>query len=468
MLLGNLDAAGRLLTSVVAPSATDSFNGGIASAPNGALRTITGTPPQFVNSFGVSATGQLYTQAGGTIDHFTGGLPFTANGSLVVQENLTPSANDPFVGGIRVGPLGGVYTVTDAAPVNSIPVNTTLPAITGSNTVGSVLTATTGVWTGYPAPTFAYQWKRGATNVGTNANTYTTVAGDAGLVITCVVTATNSSGSVQATSNGITIASGENPIITTAKAILATYGANAHVWLAGVGTVGGYPANNYIDNGVTLAAVGDAVQLVDDTTSTADMSQATVGRRPPLRDGGGGKYYWEFDGATNSRNFITQSKVINSVTALTTIIGCQYNLTSQQNVFGQSISSASSSVIDMGSDFSNQARLSLRGDNNIGTFPVSQAIVTSTPFIMTGRASPTTLDIYYNVAKVSVTSTCSDPLSGARSYIGCRIQSGQADTIVSIVLTGRIYGVIAINATVPDADLRSLQDYMALLTGVTL
>ena len=205
MLLGSLDSAGRLLTTVAAPSGTSSYNGGVASAANGALHIVAATPSVFVNGFGVSHTGQLCTAAGGAIASYQGGLPFTSNGRLVTQENLTPGANDPFVGGIRVGPLGGVYTVTDTPPVNSLPVNTTLPAITGSGIVGTALTADPGAWSGYPAPTFAYQWKRGATNVGTNSNSYMLVTADFGQSMTCVVTATNSSGSVPATSNTITV-----------------------------------------------------------------------------------------------------------------------------------------------------------------------------------------------------------------------------------------------------------------------
>jgi hypothetical protein len=66
------------------------------------------------------------------------------------------------------------------------------------------LTSTTGTWSNSPS-SFAYQWKRGATNVGTNANTYTLVTADSNAVMTCVVTATNAAGSsAPATSNSIT------------------------------------------------------------------------------------------------------------------------------------------------------------------------------------------------------------------------------------------------------------------------
>ena len=92
-------------------------------------------------------------------------------------------------------------TATPAAA----PVNTVAPDVTGANDVGSVLTTTDGTWTGNPT-SYAYQWKRGATDVGDNANTYTLVSEDAGLNMTCVVTATNANGSTPATSNIVTAA----------------------------------------------------------------------------------------------------------------------------------------------------------------------------------------------------------------------------------------------------------------------
>jgi hypothetical protein len=72
--------------------------------------------------------------------------------------------------------------------------------------VGTVCSVTNGNWTGSPTG-YAYQWKRdGTTNLGTAA-TYTLVAADVGgHQITCVVTATNATGS--------TAAPPSNPIAT--------------------------------------------------------------------------------------------------------------------------------------------------------------------------------------------------------------------------------------------------------------
>ena len=88
---------------------------------------------------------------------------------------------------------------------SSPPVNTAIPTISGTVSIGQVLTSTTGTWTGVPTPTFAYQWQRGTTNIsGATSSTYTIQLGDGGNTLRCVVTATNSAGSASANSANTT------------------------------------------------------------------------------------------------------------------------------------------------------------------------------------------------------------------------------------------------------------------------
>ena len=114
-------------------------------------------------------------------------------------------------GAINAIGWGSVYAVSSAGRTDIIgttataPVNTVLPVVSGGSYIGDLLTTTDGTWTGTPT-SFSYQWKRGVTNIGTNANTYTLVSADANTNITCVVTATNATGSTPATSNIIATA----------------------------------------------------------------------------------------------------------------------------------------------------------------------------------------------------------------------------------------------------------------------
>lgn len=89
------------------------------------------------------------------------------------------------------------------------PVNTVAPAVTGTTLVGSTLTTTNGTWTGYPAPTFTYQWQRAGVNIGgATSSTYVLVTADLGSAIRCVVTGTNTSGAASANSNSTAAVTG--------------------------------------------------------------------------------------------------------------------------------------------------------------------------------------------------------------------------------------------------------------------
>ena len=108
-----------------------------------------------------------------------------------------------------VNSSGSVYadsngTTVTTAPLTA-PVNTVAPVVSGSSTIGHVLTVGNGTWTGNPAPTFTYQWRRALVDIsGETAATYTTVTADDGIAITCRVTGTNSQGNSYAISNAIT------------------------------------------------------------------------------------------------------------------------------------------------------------------------------------------------------------------------------------------------------------------------
>lgn len=99
----------------------------------------------------------------------------------------------------------------DVTPIAlAAPSNTVAPVVSGDTSVGSVLSSTTGTWTGYFI-TYSYQWYRGASEIsGATSYTYTTVTADAGSNVTCKVTATNATAAVSADSNAILIDGGSS------------------------------------------------------------------------------------------------------------------------------------------------------------------------------------------------------------------------------------------------------------------
>ena len=170
------------------------------------------TLKQIADNLGVTTINGNYLS--GIADYYGVDLATSTDlmADILTEVGGDPSTSTDYLQDIVLA-LGGTVTINGnwmeaweaitSGPA-AAPVNTVLPNVTGTAVVGNALTTTNGTWTNSPT-SYAYQWKRGATNIGTNANSYTLVNADAGQSITCVVTATNAVGSTPATSNALTI-----------------------------------------------------------------------------------------------------------------------------------------------------------------------------------------------------------------------------------------------------------------------
>ncbi|MDX6465146.1 MAG: large repetitive protein [Gaiellaceae bacterium] len=102
---------------------------------------------------------------------------------------------------------GSASATSPASPVVAPgpPVNTALPAISGSAVQGQLLTASNGTWSGTAPFSYAYEWRRcdaaGSSCLAVSAGgSYTPVAGDVGATLRVAVTASNTAGSTTAVS----------------------------------------------------------------------------------------------------------------------------------------------------------------------------------------------------------------------------------------------------------------------------
>ena len=135
-----------------------------------------------------------------------------------------------------------------AAPTFLVPVNTVLPAITGTQTEGQTLTSSTGTWTNNPTG-YTYQWFRAAAAIsGATAVTYLLQLSDVGAVLHCKVTATNAGGSATAQSNS-TGAIAAAPTDTTPNAFSFTDVTNATL------------STVYTSNAITVAGINAAAPI---------------------------------------------------------------------------------------------------------------------------------------------------------------------------------------------------------------
>lgn len=134
-----------------------------------------------------------------------GGTPIPCE--KIAQYRLSAYAADGTIDNYRwsaipAGAIGQADLITAAEA--GAPVNTVAPAVTpASGTGATLLTATTGSWTGNPTITFARQWTlNGVDIVAATSSTYTTAAAG---TYACRITALNASGSAVATSNNAVI-----------------------------------------------------------------------------------------------------------------------------------------------------------------------------------------------------------------------------------------------------------------------
>ena len=185
------------------------------------------------------------------------------------------------------------------------PINTITPAISGLPQRASVLSATTGTWTG-SGNQFSYQWQRDggsgfAAIPGATGSTYQLTLADEGAVVRIVVTATNPEGTVSSASSATATVQAAPPISTAppvitgmtqrASTLTATQGswlgANnliTYQWQRNGVDVSGAGGPTYTlgvaDEGAKLRVVVTATNP-DGTVSATSAATATVIGAPP-------------------------------------------------------------------------------------------------------------------------------------------------------------------------------------------
>ena len=165
-----------------------------------------------------------------------------------------------------------VGTALPAAPVNMA-----APVLSGTPSVGQTLSCSQGAWTGFPSPTFSYQWLReGTPIVGSSAGTYVVQGADQGQELACQVTAMNSLGSESATSNTLQVSTAQAPVITGVTPEHGTPAGGAEVTITGTNFAGA-TAVKFGSNNATRFTVESDTKITATTPAFGGGAEDGVG-----------------------------------------------------------------------------------------------------------------------------------------------------------------------------------------------
>jgi len=191
---------------------------------HGALPVITGVP--FVGQLLTVTTGTWY---GDSISFSYQWQRGTVNidGATSSTYYVDPADEKFKLRCLVIATSGAESTIsksTSTAVIAGAPLDTSPPVLSGTQSIGSTLSVTTGTWTADTALTFTYQWYR--TNVAittSTASTYVIQSIDAGYILNCTVRATNTRGAYHTTSSNYTGIISGPPINTFAPIVSGSF-----------------------------------------------------------------------------------------------------------------------------------------------------------------------------------------------------------------------------------------------------
>jgi hypothetical protein len=366
---------------------------------NSAVPTISGTST--VGSL-LSASSGTWTDADGDIPTYTyqwyraddnsGTNEAIISGAI--SDTYTPATNDAHKY-LRVvvtandghGSSSQTATSTWTALTNSAPVNTVAPVISGTSSVGSQLTATSGTWTDGDgdAPTYTYQWYRADDNSGTGeeaipsaiSNTYTLTVSDTHKYLRVVVTANDGHGSSNQTATSAwTNAANTAPVNTVVPVVSGTstvgslLTATSGTWTDADGDVPTYSYQWYRaddDSGTNDATISGATN--NTYTLTADDTHKYLRIVVTANDGHGSNDQT----ATSTRMAVSNAAPVN--TGVPVISGT--------NTVGSTLSATAGTWTDSDGDSPTYSYQWYRANDNSGTNETAISGATAASYTLT-------------------------------------------------------------------------------------
>jgi hypothetical protein len=308
---------------------------------------------------------------------WTYGNPFTLDGffcdkigldTVSKRIMLMSENNSNWTVNYHGGEIGDYVTTP---PPNNAPINTVVPAISGTSTVGSLLSATSGTWTDADGDTltYTYQWYRADDNTGTNeaaisgatAGSYTLTVSDAHKYLRVVVTANDGHGSADQTATSTRTAAANSapvntvvPVISGTTTVGSLLSATSGTWTDADGDSPSYTYQWYRaddNSGTNETAISGAT--ADNYTLTASDTHKYLRIVVTANDGHGSADQT----ATSTRTAVANAAPVNTVVPVI----------SGTNTVGSTLSATTGTWTDSDGDSPTYSYQWYRADDNSGT-----------------------------------------------------------------------------------------------------
>jgi len=378
------------------------------------------------------------------------------------------AASSLFFNGICWGAaIVSTLTTADATTITAIerqiaantptivaPVATVAPTVSGAVYVGSLLTSTTGTWTG--SPTYTYQWTRDGVDIAAaTSSTYTTVSADIAATVRCVVTGTNFVGATSATSNGVAVLA-----FTPAALYLSGEAGDwfdpsdlSKMWQDTAGTT-------------PITADGQTVARIDGQRGLVSLRQATAAQRAQYKTSGG-LHWLQFDGTDDRYDSSAVVDFSASDRITVSIAMSKASDASERRVLEFGVVGVDAGTFRFQSPNGAAANYSFsaHGTATQTASYTNAAVAAPHTGVLTGLAeiSPAQTTLRVNGAQVATSASS----LGTGNFSSRNLKLGAAWNS-SLYHSGNVYALVLRGDLTSGADLTSLETYMGAKAGLTI
>lgn len=249
--------------------------------------------------------------------------------------------------------------------------------------------------------------------------------------------------------------------LLSALDVLSKYGANAYMWIPGVGMISGFDAKNWLNsNYTTPVAVDQQVGSVSSSSpaGTIGLTSANAAKRPYVRQAGG-LFWWEFDGTDDG--FLMSAAPFNASASHTVMMAVTpTNTGAYKRLF--LVKNGSTSEIGVGHTAGNQFDFYwASGQAQAFAIPGTYS---GAPVLFTAKYDSAT-----KIPSVRVNANfAADGYASLNSSVGTSNSIGYNSEYNDQPYAGKMHGVVVIADQITHEETVVLEQFLAALSGATI